>query len=168
MHELSMGIDDREVIPHHLTKSIGHEETFSRDILNVKAAKKELLSLADRVAHRMRRKEAVGKTVTLKVKYSDFRLITRAVTLAEPTDDGPAIYSECCKLLEKTAVGKRPVRLLGISLSQLNFLGTGDQPMLFGKDEASRKRDGLHKALDTLVEKHGKKSIRPGTLLDDC
>ena len=121
MHQLAMGIDNRDVVRHHDAKSVGHEETFSADILDTELAKKELLSLADKVARRLRRHGLTGKTITLKVKYSDFTLITRSETLPAATDDGQDIYSTACSLLKKTQVGKRPVRLLGISLSQLNL-----------------------------------------------
>lgn len=167
MHQLSMGIDEREVIPEHDAKSIGHEETFSQDILDKGAAKKELLSLANRVARRMRREQVIGRTITLKVKYSDFVQVTRSTTLSISTDDGPEIYSTVCRLLEKTEVGKRPVRLLGISLSQLTVLGSETQLGLFNHDGASKKRKELHTALDSLHEKFGEKSIRPGTLLKE-
>ena len=167
MHELSMGIDERDVVPHHDAKSIGHELTFSQDIIELEVAKKELLALANKVAHRMRKHMIEGKTITLKVKYSDFVLKTRSITLTEATDDGSEIFTKACELLTKTAVGKRPVRLLGISLSQLTFLGSGEQLSLFHESLESKKRKDLHKALDSLYEKHGKKSILPGTLIED-
>ena len=164
MHRLSMGIDEREVVPEHDAKSIGHEDTFPHDLVDAVAAKKELLSLANRVSRRMRRNRSTGKTVTLKVKYSDFVQITRSRTLPKPTEDGREIYSVACSLLKKTEVGKRPVRLLGISLSQLRFIGQVEQLALFAVNETSKKRRNLNKALDSLYDKHGEKSIRPGTL----
>lgn len=167
MHQLAMGIDERDVEPHHDAKSIGHELTFSRDILDRDTAKRELLALADRVACRMRQDQMEGRTITLKVKYSDFTFITRAVTLSKATDDGSEIFAEVCKLLEKTAVGKRPVRLLGISLSHLTFLGSGTRMNLFDGNQESKKRKDLHKALDSVYEKHGRKGILPGTLIEN-
>ncbi|UCF84371.1 MAG: DNA polymerase IV [Desulfobacteraceae bacterium] len=167
MHQLSMGIDERDVVPEHDAKSIGHEQTFSEDIIDLGLAKKELLSLANRVARRLRREQVTGRTITLKVKYRDFVQITRSISLSKPTDDGPEIYSTVCRLLEKTEVGKRPVRLLGISLSQLTVLGTETQLSLFNHDGASQKRRELHTAIDSLHEKFGEKSIRPGTLLKE-
>ena len=164
LHQLSMGIDDREVIPYHDVKSMGHEETFPQDILDMDTAKKELLYLANKVAHRMRKKEVAGRTVTLKVKYSDFRQITRSKTLSKSTDDGFEIYSIVCQLLEKTAVGKRPVRLLGISLSQLSFLAARRQLPLFDQDMDSVRRKNLNMALDSLYEKYGEENVRPGVL----
>jgi DNA polymerase-4 len=163
MHELSMGMDDRDVVPEHDVKSIGHEQTFLRDVTELEEAKKSLLALTNKVAQRMRRNGIAGKTVTLKVKYSDFFQITRSDTLAEPTDDGLEMYSTVCRLLEKTEVGRRPIRLLGVSLSQLNFPGKEDQLSLFVKKDQKRKR--LNTALDSLNEKHGDDSVQPGTLL---
>jgi DNA polymerase-4 len=165
MHLLSMGIDKRAVVPDHDVKSIGQEETFSNDISDIGAAKKELLSLADKVARRMRQKETHGRTITLKVKYDDFVQITRSATLLKPTDDGPEIYSTACILLEKTDVGKRPVRLLGISLSKLSFPASEDQLALFAQNGLSQKRKALNIALDSVYEKHGDNIIGPGTLL---
>jgi len=165
MHLLSMGIDDRDVVPDHDVKSIGHEDTFSSDILDIGEAKKELLSLADKVARRMRQKEITGRNITLKVKYGDFVQITRSATLPKPTDDGPEIYSTICSLLKKTDVGKRPVRLLGISLSKLRFPASKNQLALFNQESASQKRKNLNIALDSVYEKHGDNSIGPGTLL---
>jgi DNA polymerase-4 len=167
MHQLSMGIDDRDVVPVREVKSIGHEETFSRDIYELDLAKKELLSLADRVARRMRRKGFEGKTVTLKVKYNDFVQITRSLTLHGYTNDGSIIYENVCSLLQKTAVGKRPVRLLGISLSHLVDEGTGKQLSLFTQNDSNRKRKDLNKTLDSIYEKFGDKGIRPGALIEE-
>jgi len=165
MHRLAMGIDDREVIPENEAKSIGHEETFDKDILDPDQARQEVLSLADRVARRMRRAGVRGRTVSLKVKYADFTQITRASTLPEPVDDSSEIYTIACRLLGKTEVGKRPVRLMGVSLSQLTSPQNDTQLHLFGPDRACLKRKGLNTALDQICDKFGEKSIRPGTLI---
>ena len=165
MHQLCMGIDEREVIPDHGVKSIGHEETFLRDILDMDTAKKALLSLAHRVARRIRREQMAGGTVTLKVKYSNFVQITRSTTLSNFTDDGPEIYAAVCHLLKKTAVGKRPVRLLGVALSKLTVLGTETPLGLSLQDREAQKRSKLHAAVDSLHKKFGEKSVQPGTLL---
>lgn len=167
MHQLSMGMDERDVVPHHEAKSIGHEQTFAQDVIELKAAKKELLALANKLAHRIRSHNVEGQTITLKVKYNDFVLITRSTTLTKATDDGSEIYTRACELLAKTAVGKRPVRLLGISLSQLTVRGAGEQLTLFHESNKSKKRKDLHQALDSLYEKHGNKSILPGTLIEN-
>ena len=167
MHLLSMGIDERDVVPEHDAKSVGHEKTFMEDIMDLDDAKKELLALATKVASRMRREQVTGKTVSLKVKYNDFKQITRAATLPSPTDDGSEIYSVVCDLLKKSEVGKRPVRLLGVSLSQLSFVGSEGQLSLFCDDQSFQKRKELNVALDSIHQKHGEKSVRPGTLFSN-
>jgi DNA polymerase-4 len=165
MHQLAMGIDERDVITEHDVKSVGHEQTFFQDIRDLNLAKKELLSLSSEVGRRMRRKGVSGKTVTLKVKYDDFVQITRATTLPALTDDGFEIYGTACDLLKKTEVGKRPVRLLGVSLSHLVFFGKEGQLNLFDEDDGSQKRKSLNIALDSLYDKFGADSVRPGTLV---
>jgi DNA polymerase-4 len=167
IHFLAMGIDERGVITEHDMKSIGHEQTFLQDMMSLDVAKKELLVLGNKVARRMRHKGLKGKTVTLKVKYSDFVQITRSTTLPEPTDDGLEIYTVACRLLKKTEITKKPIRLLGVSLSQLSFSGIGIQLSLFDQDPSSQKRQRLNTVLDSLYEKFGDKSVVPGTLLND-
>ena len=167
MHELSMGIDERDVITHQEAKSIGNEETFDEDILAVDPAKKELLALAGKVARRLRHEGVEGKTITLKVKYSDFVLITRSATLNKFTNDGSILYQTACGLLEKTETGKRPVRLLGISVSQLSTRGGEEQLFLFSRIESDRKRKNLNTTLDSLQDRFGENIVRPGTLIDE-
>jgi DNA polymerase-4 len=70
-------------------------------------------------------------------------------------------------LLKKTKVGKKPVRLLGISLSHLNLFGTETQLSLFQQDRASSKREKLNATLDSISDKFGEKSVRPGTLVQN-
>ncbi len=164
LHLLSHGIDDREVEVIREVKSIGHEETFLHDLMDIEVVRKELLSLATRVSRRLRSEEVVGKTVTLKVKYNDFVQVTRSETLPEATEDGGEIFRRCCGLLEKTEVGKRPVRLLGISVSQLCAPGEEKQLSLFQARFTAPKRKKLNLALDEISEKYGKDRILPGTL----
>lgn len=166
MHVLSLGIDEREVITRRHVKSIGHEETYLRDIMATDAVKKELLALSNKVARRMRRQNITGKTITLKVKYNDFVQVTRSETLLKSIDDGFEIYAIACRLLKKTEAGKRPVRLLGISLSQLQTDHTRGQLSLFEEENTSLKRKRLNTALDALMEKHGADSVQPGTLIN--
>ncbi len=165
MHRLAKGIDNREVVTARRVKSIGHEVTFSTDISEKTAAKKELLSLSNRVARRMRRHGATGKTITLKVKYNDFVQVTRSTTSSGKTDDRSEIYTVVCRLLDKTLVGKKPVRLLGVSLSQLTFSDAGTQLHLFGQNGAVSRRKDLNAALDSVSDKYGERSVMPGTLV---
>jgi len=166
LHLLSLGIDDREVETEREVKSIGREETFAEDISSIDAVKREVLSLATRVARRLRREGFGGRTVTLKVKYHDFVQITRSVSLPESTDDGRDIFRHCIHLLKKTEAGKRPIRLLGVSLSQLSSSAEKRQRTLFDTGAAHEKSKKLNYALDTIQQKFGDDSIVPGTLLE--
>jgi DNA polymerase-4 len=167
IHLLAMGIDERHVVPEYDVKSVGNEQTFLQDIVSLEVAQKELLALGNQVAQRMRHKRLKGKTITLKVKYFDFVQITRSATLTESTDDGLNIYSVVCQLLKKTEVTKKPIRLLGVSLSQFSCLGDETQLSLFHQEPSSKKRQKLNTALDLLYEKFGDNSVVPGTLLKD-
>ena len=166
MHLLSMGMDDRDVVPFHEIKSVGHEETFSKDMLDVDQARKAILSLSNKVSYRMRQGRTTARTITLKVKYSDFVRITRSTTLLKAIDDGLEIYSACCDLLENTLIGQRPVRLLGVSVSHLEPRGTESQMSLFQQERGSQKRSELNTALDSINDKFGYDTVRPGTLLE--
>jgi DNA polymerase-4 len=165
MYRHARGKDTREVEPTREVKSLGREETYLEDIKERDEAQREILSLAVKVARRMRRYGFAGRTVTLKVKYSNFTQITRSVTLPKGTDDAHEIYQACTRLLEKTAVGKRRVRLLGVSLSHFSFLGEETQLSLFNEEVVVQKVKRLHQALDTVSDKFGEDIVRPATLL---
>ena len=164
MRLLALGIDEREVEPLHRMKSLGHEETFARDLTSLDEARRELLALAVRVARRLRGHGASGRTVTLKVKYADFRLITRSESLPAGTDDAREIFRTVCGLLPKTAVGRKPVRLLGIALSQLNLTGEGLQLGLFEEQTGLRRTRQLNRALDRVWDRFGDKALAPAAL----
>jgi DNA polymerase-4 len=166
LYFLSKGIDDREVQPERKVKSIGREETFSEDILEKEKAGKALLVLSHRVAKRLRRHGIGGRTITLKVTYQHFIQITRSQTLPAATDDGRTIYRTCRDLMEKTEVGRKPVRLLGIYLSLLTKPG-GGQLLLFDQNNGLKKGARLNRALDTIQDKYGDQAIQPGSLIEN-
>ena len=181
LHRLAHGIDDREVEPEREIKSMGREETFDEDLLEILDLRRQLLDIATRTAARLRSHGLRGRTITLKVKYSDFRLVTREVTLPLGIDDGGEIFRQALMLLEKTAAGKKPVRLLGIYLSnfgagpgrdpgsgQIPLFGHRPQPG--GPSPRSRglrdpaRTEKLNEAVDRIRGKYGEKGVRPGTL----
>lgn len=180
LHDLSRGIDDRPVETDRDAKSVGHEDTFDHDLRDRGAMKRELLSLSDRVSSRLRRAALKGRTVTLKVKYNDFVQVTRAATLADPTDDGGTIYRCALDRLLDTEAGVRPVRLLGITVSKL-VPAAGEEKRermeqlgLFARPPAGapalreptdpEKKERLNRAVDRIREKFGPKGIVPGAL----
>jgi len=162
---LSRGIDPSPVNPQREMKSLGREETYDNDLVTIGEMKTELFALASRVTRRARRYGLVGRTLTLKVKHHDFSLVTRSVTLSEPIDDAHEVYAYCCRLLDTTAARQKPVRLLGIYLSQLMNSSLARQASLFENDHTIRKKKALNQALDRICDKFGEDSIIPGSLL---
>lgn len=166
MHESAQGIDHRPVEPEQETKSIGHEETFAEDLRDKKRIEQELLALCLKVGKRARRYGLAGRTVTVKVKYRDFVLVSRSLTLPEPVADDKSLYRTGCLLLAKTEIGLRPIRLLGISLANLGPAETSGQLALFGESRTRRKDCRLYKAIDAISDRYGSKSIVPATLVE--
>lgn len=157
--ELSQGIDTREVVPDREAKSVGAEDTFDEDLEGMEALSPYVHAQALRVGRRLRRAGVKGRVVQLKVKFSDFSLITRRITLPTATDDGQTLYRVACELLEK-AHEHKPVRLTGVSMQEL---GGGAEPprqlALFSEPEAPRKSDKLNAALDRIAERFGNKAV---------
>jgi DNA polymerase-4 len=124
LHRLAWAVDDRPVEPDRVAKSIGHEETYATDRATHGELVAELVRLADGVAGRLRREGVAARTVTLKVRFADFRTITRSATLAAPTDTAHDLVVTGTRLLD--GVDPTPgVRLLGLSTS--NFGAAAEQ-----------------------------------------
>jgi len=163
LHLFSQGIDNREIESEHEIKSIGQEETFREDILEKEVIEKEIFSLAIKIARRLREKGLTGKTITLKVKYHDLALTTRSHSLFEPTDDERKIAQTACHLLPKTEVGKKPIRLLGVSVSR--FIPRFQKQLCLFSDNPQKKIASLNRALDEIRKRFGETAILPGILL---
>jgi len=164
LHLAANGIDDRPVVPNREAKSIGHEETFSKDLTDLIVIKRELLDLATKVGERLRRHERQSQTITIKIKFYDFSTSSRSLTLAEPTSDTMEIFQRGWKLLRKTEAGRKPVRLAGISVSNLSASGNCYQQDLFGKTKQREKSRSLNEAVDQINRKFGGRTINPATL----
>ena len=117
------GIDNREVQPNRETKSLSAEDTFSSDLTALEDMNKELDKLARSVMERLHRYQLKGRTVTLKIKYSDFKIITRSQSFAYLVDDEDTIAATAKQLLSATEPENKNIRLLGIGMS--NF---GENP----------------------------------------
>ncbi len=157
--ELAQGSDNRPVVPDHEAKSISHETTFAVDITDAEVLRAWLLELADQVARRMRRHGLRGRTVHLKIRLADFRLVTRSATLAAPTNVTAELCQAAINLLENwLAESRPPVRLLGMGVSGL---GTGDQVQktLFDQSEHVRQ-SRLDEATDAIRDRFGAEAIR--------
>ncbi len=129
-HGLARGIDERPVQPERVRKSVGAETTFRQDHVARAALMAALEPLAQEVAGRLEAKRLQGRTLTLKVKYADFELITRRRTVGTPLRDAGPMLALLDHLLDSTDAPPRPVRLLGVSVSSLEARSAADTPQL--------------------------------------
>jgi DNA polymerase-4 len=115
--EIARGIDHREVTPFWERKSMGAEETFPRDLLDVQEIEDYLRSCAQHLFELLIKEGKRARTVTLKIKYHDFRTITRRRTLEGFVASADEIFAVARELLSRTDAGRVKIRLAGISLS---------------------------------------------------
>lgn len=162
LHELAWGRDARPVETEHQEKSIGHERTFERDVLDRVQLDRELLRLSNDVGERLRRNGLQARTIALKLRFEDFSTITRSRTLGEPTDLGRRIYEEARSLYDQSGHVGRPVRLLGVRGEQLT--GRVAELGLWDEDESWREAEHV---LDAITAKFGGRVVRPAALLGD-
>jgi DNA polymerase IV len=131
LHEFARGIDERPVETHQERKSLGTESTYATDWTDLAAMEGELARMADEVAGSLTRSGLAGCTITLKLRYADFTTVTRSRTLPAPVADASAIATCVQELLRRTEAKSRPVRLLGVTASNL-VRGDVAQLSLFG------------------------------------
>ena len=164
LHDLAWARDPRSVVPEQAAKSIGHEETYGRDLAAAADLRREVIRLSDAVATRMRRSGVAARTVTLKVRFADFRTITRSRTLAEATDVGHDLAAAALALLDAvdTAAG---VRLLGVSCSHLGLPPARQLELL---DEHGGTPTDPHRlaadAVEGIRRRFGDAAVGPATL----
>jgi len=183
--ELARGHDDRDVVPDEQARSVGGEETFEEDLRGEAALSRALLMQAARVGRRLRAAGLRGRVVTLKVKYADFTLVTRRVTLPGPTDDDGVIYETARAQLARIDPA-RAVRLAGVTVSgfgegdgaggaevpaqgQLDLFaaaGAAAEPERSPTPSDDPRRRRLHAALDALSDKFGEGTVKKADLVD--
>ena len=128
LQQLAEGVDDRRVEPNRDAKSASSENTFDKDLTDAVEIRTAVDEMARSVVKWLAKKDRVARTVTLKVRYSDFTTITRSQTLATPTADEETIARQAVALLERTDAGTRAVRLLGVGVH--NFSLPGAEPVV--------------------------------------
>lgn len=154
--------DDRPVVPERDEKSIGAETTFDADIADRDLLLRELLALAERAGAALRAKELRGRTVSIKVRYPDFRTITRSRTLPGSTDMTREIYRTARELLGPVAAGG-PLRLLGVRMEGLVAGERAAAQLTF--DEPDRGWSEAEHAADAVRSRFGSAAVRPASLV---
>ena len=118
LRQLAQGIDERPVVPNRETKSSGSESTYAKDLTDPDEMRDEIREMASQAAAWLARKSLLARTVTIKVRYSDFTTVTRSHSAAA-TRDAAGIVQRAVELLDRTEAPRRAVRLLGVSVHNL-------------------------------------------------
>jgi DNA polymerase-4 len=164
LHRLAHGEDSRSIAPHGAPKSISHETTFNADLSDPVALRRHLWRLAEKVSARAKAKSLAGHTVTLKLKRSDHKSLTRRHTLPEPTQLADTLYRQALPLLAKD-LAQGPFRLIGIGLSDL--LPSAADPFGDLADPAAARRGAAERAADRIRARWGERAIALGRALDE-
>jgi DNA polymerase-4 len=160
---LARGIDARAVNPGRETKSVSAETTLDRDVAEFRALERLLWELCEKVSSRLKAKALAGATVTLKLKSADFRLRTRALALAAPTQLAAKIFAAGRELLARETGGTK-FRLIGIGVSALAGAADADPADLV--DGRGRASAAAEHAIDRLRERFGRSAVIRGIALE--
>jgi len=160
LHHLAFGRDELPVEPWTAPKSMGAETTFGVDSTDGRRIRAALRAQAERVARSLRDDDLAATCVTLKLRFADFRTLTRRHT-GEPTQDGLEIYRRAERLLAREPL-PQAVRLIGVSTSSFVRAGRGQLQLL---DPVALRRERLSRAVDAISDRYGDGAIVPATLL---
>lgn len=188
LHNLAMNRDERSVRRISRAGSVGASSTFARDSKDSDEYRRVLMRLADRVGKRLRSKQRVGRTITVRVRFADFETKSRASTLRAPVGTTEALFRIASELVADVVAGSatgRGLRLLGISISKLSYSphlqlelplepqGSPEAIWLYSERSGvgragspiALERHQLDKALDEVRDRFGKDAVGPGSVV---
>ncbi len=163
LHDLAWGRDPRSVTPGTGEKSIGNEVTFDVDLDDLVALRARLLRLSDHVASRLRSSGYRARTIAIKVRFADFRTVSRSRTLATPTDVGADVYEAARSLFDALVTEPEPIRLVGVRAEGLVDAAQTPQQLVLGEPETGRREAEV--AVDELRVRFGTDAVRSARLL---
>lgn len=161
LYELAWGRDYRDVIPDEPEKSIGNEETFTRDLDSPEEILREFLRMTEKATARLRERELFAKTISIKIKFADFTTLSRSKTLPIAIDNTHDTYEIVKALYQALHIDRARLRLVGVSLENLRE----DAPVqleLGARERGWREADN---AMDKAKARFGRSSVRPGRLI---
>jgi DNA polymerase-4 len=164
LYRLAHGIDARAVDPVRERKSVSAENTFERDIASFRPLEKRLWAAAEEVSDRLKEKRLAGSTVTLKLKTADFRILTRARSLENPTQLAGKIFAASRELLAREVNGTR-YRLLGVGVTALTDADDADPADLI--DRSGERSAAAERAIDRVRGKFGHEAMVKGLAFDE-
>jgi len=163
IHKMANGFDDRKVTPNQEPKSIGREITYSRDIDDLGTLGSTLLLLSQKISRNLRLKKYKGRVITLKIRFSDFKTITRRITLKKYTSNIFDIHKFSVSLLKNLDPNRKKIRLIGISVSGLKLTSVlGDLISTGGSSED----ENLAEAIDRISDRFGENKLTIAKLAD--
>ncbi len=163
IHKMANGFDDRKVTPNQEPKSIGREITYSRDIDDLGTLGSTLLLLSQKISRNLRLKKYKGRVITLKIRFSDFKTITRRITLKKYTSNIFDIHKFSVSLLKNLDLNRKKIRLIGISVSGLKLTSVlGDLISTGGSSED----ENLAEAIDRISDRFGENKLTIAKLAD--
>jgi DNA polymerase-4 len=165
LHALAWGQDARSVVPTRRERSIGADETFSFDVDDPAYIHRQLLKLSDRTATRVRAAGLVGRTISIKVRFSDFTTITRSKTLRDPTDVSRDIYANARALFDGLGLQRARLRLVGVRMTGL--IDSDHAPIQGLLGEPVHGWRDADRAVDRASARFGAGAVRPGSLVED-
>lgn len=161
LYELARGIDPRSVVPDHAARSISHETTFARDIDDADALRAWLRELTGQVGRRLRRHRLAARTVQVKLRYADFRTVSRATTLPASTDATLELWRPARELLSRQLAREPgPLRLLGMGVTGIEGRDVEGQLGLF--DDGRERERRVDTVLDAVSSRFGESIIGRG------
>ncbi|MGA4507107.1 DNA polymerase IV [Propionibacteriaceae bacterium G1746] len=162
LHELAWGRDSREVAGAPSERSIGAQETFSRDTDDPQVVRTELLRMAARTTSRMRQAQVLGRGVTLSLRFSDFTTITRTTSLSSPTDVTDEVYAAALRCWNKLHLQRGRIRRVGIRVESL--IDRDEAYQQFTLDAPERGMREAELAADAAIARFGPDAVRRGSL----
>ena len=159
VHRLAHGTDDRPVVPDRNAKSISHETTLAVDLRDDDVIRTRLLELADQVGRRLRRHKLQGRTVHLKIRFHDFRTVTRSMTLSNPTCVSREIYDAAEELYDQRIARQDDgVRLVGVGVSHITSEGVRQKTLFDEESHETNRRADV--ATDAIRDRFGTHALR--------
>ncbi len=163
LHALAWGRDERRVTPIRAERSVGADQTFAVDLDDPREIHRRLLRLAEKTASRARAQGVMGRTITIKVRFSDFSTITRSRTRRDPTDVTQEIYELARRLFDELGLQRARLRLVGVRLEGL--IEAEEAPIQARLDEPEHGWRDADRAIDRASARFGAGAVRPAALV---
>jgi len=164
LHELAWGRDYRDVLPDEPDKSISNAETFASDIEDTEIILRELLRMTEKATHRMRESNKSAKTISIKIRFADFKTISRSKTVPLPISGTQEVFEIVRSLFTALKLDGARLRLVGVGLDGLVEGIDGPEQIAFGEREKGWRE--ATKAIDAASTRFGAGSVRPARLIE--